>query len=248
MRTMVFLVTDILRLEVIHPSSATLTVTRMEIAVINGKELTFAVKHIVCRYFGVIYLDVFVLDKLDAIEAICESEYTLLESLEFEVRTQHIVGDAVLGVLQFLAVIRPIPGLQFAFEAQRLSIFLQLLHFRLCSRHIRVTQLVKEIHHGLFGLGTGLVQGLHSIVGFVEQLRQLQTGVRNIDDILRIIELSADATGIISHIQFLTKCAVVAVLHHGNIGSRLEIKQPAFFAFLCGIGFEHTFRIVVQTC
>ena len=246
MRTMVFLAQFELRLEVVHPCTTTFAVPRVEVAIINGEILALVVKYFVCRHFGVIYLNILVLHEGKTIETFCQAEDTLFHRLKLKVRTKHVIRDAVFLVLEFLAVERPVPRLDFALEAKTVSIFLQLLHFCFGSRHISVTKLVKEIHHGLFSFSAGSVQRLNREIRFAEELCQLQTSVRYVDNILRIIKLAADATAIVRHVHFLTQSAVLAVLHHRKISGRFEIQQPAFFAFLFSIGFEHAFRIVVQ--
>ena len=81
MRTMVLLAHHILRLEIIHPSAATLTIPRMEIRIINGEVLSFLIKYLVSCHFGVIDLDVLILFEFEAIQFLCEPKDTFLHAL-----------------------------------------------------------------------------------------------------------------------------------------------------------------------
>ena len=105
MRTMVFLLADKLRLEIIHPRAAALTVPRMEVSVVHREELTLLVEDLVSRYFGVINLNLLVFFELDAIETLCEPEDTFLHCLQLEIRTEVIIRNIVFLFLEFLAVI-----------------------------------------------------------------------------------------------------------------------------------------------
>ena len=114
--------------------------------------------------------------------------------------------------------------------------------------HIGVAQLVKQLVHVLLGLGHGLVQRLVGIAIFAEQLGNSQAGVDNVHDVLRVVELTADAARVVRHIQLATDVTVVQVLHHRHVGRRLEVQKPAFaVAFLLGVLTEHLLGVVVQT-
>ena len=200
MRSVIFLAIDELRLEVVHPCTATLAVPRMEICIIYGQELTFLVKHLVCRHFGVIDLDVLVLLECYAIQPLGQTEHALLNCLKLKVRTNDIVADGVLVVLEFLGVVTEIPRLKSRIEALLIGKLLQLLHLLACGGHVIVAQLIKQTIHILLVLSHILVQRLVGKAVLFEQLCQRQTRIGDIDDILRIVELATYTTRVIGHV------------------------------------------------
>ena len=74
MRTVVIAPLFILRLEVIHPSTTSFAIAWMEIRIVHCKILSFFVKYLVSRNFGVIDLDIFVLNELNAIESVSQTK------------------------------------------------------------------------------------------------------------------------------------------------------------------------------
>ena len=111
MRTMIGLTFDILRLEIIHPCSTTLTIPRVEICIINSQELAFFVKDLISSYLGVIHLNLLILLKFQAIETFSQAEYTFLYILQLKVRAEIIVRDRIFLLFKFLGVIAEIPRL-----------------------------------------------------------------------------------------------------------------------------------------
>ena len=218
----------------------------MEVAVIDSHEVAVSIHYVISRYLGVINLDILVLLETDTIEVVSKVKDGTLHTLQFEIGTEHVVADAILGILQFLAVERPIPGHQLAFEAERLGIGLHLLHLFACSGHISIAQLIEEVHHIALGLSTGLVQRFLGIVFLAEELCILQTGVDDIDDILRVVKLAANATGVAGHIDLLTQGAVRAVLQYRQQGCGFQVQEPTFHTLLFGFGAKHTLGIVIQ--
>ena len=143
MRTMIFLANHILRLEVVHPCAAAFTIPRVEVRIINGQELTLLVKHLICRHFRVIYLDILILLEGDTIQTLRQTEHTLLHVLQLEIRTKVIIRDRIFLLFEFLAIIAEVPRLQMCgIETVLMRKIFQFLHFLTSGRHIRVAELV----------------------------------------------------------------------------------------------------------
>ena len=79
MRTDILLAHHVLLLEVVHPCATAFALAWVEVCVIHSEELAFLVKHLVCGYFWVIYLDVLVLLEGHAIQAFCQTKDTNAE-------------------------------------------------------------------------------------------------------------------------------------------------------------------------
>ena len=105
MRTMVLAATHILRLEIIHPCATTFALTRVEVGIVHRQELALGVKDIIGRHIRVIYLDIGVGNESEAIEAIGQSKDALFNRLQFEIRTEYIIGDRIFGILEFLGIV-----------------------------------------------------------------------------------------------------------------------------------------------
>ncbi len=245
-RTMVFLALAILRLEVVHPCAATLAVTRVEVAIVHGKELALLVKHLISRHFGVIDMDILVLLEGQTIEALGEPEHALFHVLKFKIGAQYIVGDSVFLLFELFGIVTPVPRLQGGIEPVCSSKLLQFSHFLHSNGHIVLTQLVEERHHGLLIVGAGLVERLLGVVAFSEEFGQLKTGVDDVDDDLGVVELAPYAAAVVGGVEFTAEVAVSAVLHHGDVGGGLEVEQPTLFACLLGVGTKHSLGVVVD--
>ena len=248
MRTAVFFALFPLRFVVVHPCTATFAVPRMEVSVIHGKELALLVVHLICAHLGIVGLDVLVLLERNAVQAVSQAEYALLYGFQLEVWTQVVVGNGVFLVLEFLAVVTPVPALQLGVETDRLSIVLQFLHFLQRYGHIVVAKLVQQFIDVLFVLSHRLMQRLVCIAVLAEQLGNSQAGIDNIHDDLCVIKLSANAACVVGCPQLAADVTVVAVLQNRNVRSRFEVKQPAFaIAFSLCVLTQNLLGVVVQT-
>ena len=248
MRTMVFLAVHILRLEIIHPCSAPLAVTRMEVCVIDGEEFTFLVKYFVCCYFGMIDLNILVLFEFQAIQFLSQAEYTFLDVLELEIRAKVIIGNGIFLLFEFLRVITEVPRLYMSsIETMSMCIILQFFHFLACSRHIGIAELVQQTEYLLRSLCHGLVERFLCIGLLVEQVRERQTGIHYLHNNTGVVEFSAHTFAYIRHIELAADIAVIQVLHYRNGGCRFEVQQIAFQAFLLCVGAKHRLGVIVKT-
>ncbi len=245
---MVGLALLVLRLEVVHPRPAAFAVPRVEIGIIDSQIFALLVEHLVGFHLGVIDLNVRVLLEGNAIEPLCQPENALNHRLFLEVRAQVVVRNGILLVLEFLGVITPVPRLQRGVQPVRRSKLLQLLYLLTRRRHITIPQLVKQLIDFLRCFRHGLVERLLCIVLLAEQLCQCQAGVHDVDDNLRVVELAADATRVVSSVEFAADVTVVEVLHDGDIGRRLQVQQPAVQPLLFRIFPKQRLSIFVQTC
>ena len=248
MRTMIFLALHILRLEIIHPRTATLTIPRMEVSVVHSKEFAFLIEDLISGYFGVIDLDFLVLLELKTIEFLSQTEDTFLHVLQLEKRTQIIIGDGILLHLEFLGVIAEIPRLEMCrIESMRMSVVLQFLHFLACSRHICVTELIQQFIDVLRRLCHGLIERFLCICLLAEEVCESKTGVDDLDDQAGVVKLTAHTLGSTCHIQLATDVTVVQILHHRDSSGRFEVQEPAFESFLLGIGAQHRLGVVIES-
>ena len=107
--------------------------------------------------------------------------------------------------------------------------------------------MVKESEDILLRFGTGLIERLFGIVTFAEETCNSQTSVDDVSNDMRVIELSADATSVVCHIDFAADVTVGAVLHNRDISGGLEVQHPAFEVALLGIGPQDGLGVIVQS-
>ena len=248
MRTMILLSNHILRLELVHPSACALAIPRVEIAVIHSKEFAFLIEDLISRYFGVIYLNIFVLLEGQAIEFLSQTKHTLLHGFEFEIRTEVVIRNRIACILEFLAIVAEIPWLKGSIKTERIGIFLQVSHFLKSYGHVVVAQLIKEVIYVFLLLSHGIHERLISVTILSEQFSKLQTGIYDFSNNGCVIKLATDSSAVIRHVKLTTDIAIVKILHNRAIGSGLEIKEPTLgiTTTLC-ILLEKCLRVVVQT-
>ena len=104
----------------------------MEIGIEHGEEGAILIKHLVSLHVGMIDGNLLILLEGDAIETVCQSEDTIDNFRQFEIRTQHLGIDIVFLQLQLVRIIAEVPGLEFeVFSFQLLRHLLDGCHFLL---------------------------------------------------------------------------------------------------------------------
>ena len=115
-----------------HPCPTLLAFTRMEIGIEHGEEGAILVKHLVSLHIGMIDGNLLIFLEGDAIKTVCQSEDTIDNFRQFEIRTQHLGIDIVFLQLQLVRIIAEVPGLEFeVFSFQLLRHLLDGCHFLL---------------------------------------------------------------------------------------------------------------------
>ena len=98
-----------LSFEFCHPGTGTFTFARMEIRIQYGEETSVFIQHFVSIHIFVIYRDIRVLMKRDAIQFGSQSEDSRFHFAQFEVGAEHLFVNIELPVFQFVGVVAPIP-------------------------------------------------------------------------------------------------------------------------------------------
>ena len=134
-----------LSLELRHPCTSLLTLSWVEVGIEHSQIRSVLVEHLVSLYVGMIYGNLLVFLKGDAIKTVSKSEDTINHLRQLKIRTKHLCIEVELLQLQTVRIEPLIPRLHL--EVLPLTLLCHLLEFRiflLGSRLICIDQIVKQ--------------------------------------------------------------------------------------------------------
>ena len=167
-----------------------------------------------------------------------EAKYALGHLTQLEIRPQELVVDVKHRVFLLVAVVAVIPRHDFHGFALKLTGKRgQSFHLIALHRQIGVTQLVQHVIDGLRLLGHRVLQLILCIALASHQAGNLQAGVGDVTQHVKIAVLTTGALPVIHQVQLLAQVTPVTVFHEGDIAGSVQSYQPGVLAplILCGL-------------
>ena len=230
------LAVDILSLVFRHPGAALLPFAGMEVGVEHGQEGTILVEHLVGLHVGMIHGNVLVLLEGDAIEAVGQSEDTVDDPRQLEIRSQHLGIDVVFLQLELVRIkpLVPLAHLEvLAFHF--LGHVFQLFVFFDCRGLVGIDEVVEQVIYVLHLRGHAVLQHIVGKRAVAKQLCHLAAQVHQpLADVEVVLAVVVRADGVACHVELFTQVALGAVGHERRVGGEVEREHPSLQLALLG--------------
>ena len=207
---------------VIHPRSAALILTRVEIKVEATAQLILVVIQFEEAHVRMPDVDIGSLFGCDAVDALHHFEQAVNGFVFREVRAQLLIADAVKMLLLFFAVVRNIPRLQLVHAELRFRKSTQLSQLFLTLRTGAFCQIGQEVEHLLWVLRHFGGEGFVGVVFEAQQLCQLVTQGEDFRHHRAVVPLTGirpliGGARAVGAVHLFTQCLVVAVGHYRQV-------------------------------
>ena len=173
--------------------------------------------------------------EIKAVELIGEQEYPPLHTVQLQIGFHQLFVELVFLMAVLLRVISHIPGHNLAFETLRAGILpdrIVILHGILLGLG---KQFIQESIDRLRVFSHPIGQHVIGVRRVPQQIGDLQTQIDHPLDVLRIVELTAQAEGVAGSPKLLLQLAVGRILHERDVTRRLKRHRPSLLA--TGLGF-----------
>ena len=174
--------------------------------------------------------------EIKAVELIGKQEYPPLHTVQLQVRLHQLLVELVFLMAVLLRVISHIPGHDLAFETLRAGILpdrIVILHGILLGLG---KQFIQESIDRLRVFSHPIGQHVIGVRRIPQQVGDLQTQIDHPLDVLRIVELTAQAEGVAGSPKLLLQLAVGRILHERDVTRRLKRHRPSLLATGLGCG------------
>ena len=229
------LAVHLLATELGHPGTAALAGAGEEIHIENADNL-IAVHNLIGVSLLVVGGQVGILAEGDTIQLVGCGKGTLSNVVEREIGAHNIVVQVIFLLAEFLAVVTPVPRLQFGCGVVLGNQFLVFGALLLGLGQCGTPNLHQAGVHGLGGLGQTVVQHIVGVGLETKDIGTLQTEVDQSVDNLGVVKFAAVATSAVSLPHLLAQAAVGAILHKGFPRGQVEFEDQFAFGCFVGIG------------
>ena len=179
------------------------------------------VQNIVNLHVLVIDRNVFGFNEPDTVEFAGKVEKAPLNIFQTEERLYLVVAEAVAALSEFFAPVAEIPALELVLETVLSGKILNPLHVLLCIRESLVQEVFEKRIHGLWILGHPVFQG--SLGGSLESQKvgRIHTEFQNPFYDSRVVIFSAEASGAVGQVHFLSQVPFRREFHEPGIARGL---------------------------